>query len=125
MGGHLILLEPSLSDVITLTDTSLAESLTDHEGLLVVDVYADWCAPCRAIAPTIATLAEHYHGRVVFGKLNFDENPSTPAQFGVRSIPTVLYFRNGEVVDRIVGAQPLAAFSRRLDALLGSIPVSA
>ncbi len=109
-----------MSAAVALTEEALAESLKDHKGLLVVDVWAEWCAPCRALAPTIETLATRYAGRAVVAKMTFDENPEAATQFGVRAIPTVLFFRDGEVVDRIVGAQPLPVFTDRIDQLLAN-----
>ncbi len=114
-----------MSVAVTLTDATLTESLISHEGLLVVDVWASWCAPCRALAPTIETLATQYAGRAVVAKLDFDTNPDASTKYGVRSIPTVLFFRNGEVVDRVVGAQPTSVFTDRIEALLINSAVSA
>lgn len=114
-----------MAAAVALTDVTLAASLQDHSGLLVVDVWADWCAPCRALAPTIETLAAQYAGRAVVAKMVFDENPDAAARYGVRSIPTVLFFRDGEIVDRIVGAHPLPVFSQRIEQLLADRPINA
>lgn len=75
--------------------------------LLVVDCWAPWCAPCRSVAPVIDALAKEYSGKVAFGKLNTDENQRTAAMFGIMSIPTLLLFKDGKLVDKVVGAVPM------------------
>jgi thioredoxin 1 len=107
-----------MSSVTTFTDASLAATLAHTTGVVIVDVWAAWCAPCRAIAPTIESLAQTYQGRAVVGKLDFDANPVTAEQYGVRSIPTILFFQDGVEVDRVVGAHPLPVFVERLDRVL-------
>ncbi len=104
-----------MSAARTVTDHTFLSDIEQHEGLALVDVWAPWCAPCRALAPTIDALAVQYDGRVRVGKLDFDSNPATAERFGVRSIPTVLFFKNGALVDQIVGAQPVAAFASRVE----------
>jgi len=81
---------------------------------VLVDFWATWCAPCKAIAPLIDAVAEEYEGKVKVGKVNVDENPATPGSYGVRGIPTVILFKDGKVVDQVVGAVPRA----QLDALI-------
>ncbi|MFH0896519.1 MAG: thioredoxin [Candidatus Bathyarchaeota archaeon] len=90
---------------VDLTDETFAETVQMHP-LVVVDFWAPWCAPCRMVAPIVEGLALDYAGRVLFGKLNMDENPQVATQFQIRSIPTILVFKNGKTVDRIVGAMP-------------------
>ena len=90
---------------IKVTDESF-DSITKRYPLLVVDCWAAWCAPCRMIAPIIDELARDYMGKAVFGKLNVDENRKTAARFAVTGIPTLLLIKEGELVDRIVGAVP-------------------
>ncbi|RME13571.1 MAG: thioredoxin, partial [Ardenticatenia bacterium] len=87
----------------------------------LVDFWAEWCGPCHMIAPAIESLAREYAGRVKVGKLNVDENPRTPMQFQIRGIPTLIIFRNGQPVDRIVGVQSLPALRQRLDAVLAGV----
>jgi thioredoxin 1 len=80
-----------------------------------VDFWAEWCPPCRALAPTVDALAADYDGRVVVGKMNTDENPETPMRFSVRGIPTLLLFKGGEVVEQVVGLTDKTSLKRLLD----------
>lgn len=96
---------------ITLTDDDFNE-VTHRYPFVVVDCWADWCYPCRLVAPAIDELARRYAGTIVFGKLNVDENPNTAWSFGIQSIPTLLVMRNGKEVDRIVGALPKEQIER-------------
>ncbi|MCD6461524.1 MAG: thioredoxin [Thermoplasmata archaeon] len=87
------------------TDMNLNDLVMEHEAL-VIDCWAPWCAPCRMIAPAVENLAGKYRGRIAFAKLNTDRNPLTPREYGIMGIPTLLIFKNGELVHRIVGALP-------------------
>ncbi len=90
-----------------ITDANFVEEVRDQGGLSMVDFWATWCGPCRTIAPIVEKLAEEYAEQGLrVGKLDVDTNPQTASQFGVRSIPTVLFFKNGEVVDKVIGAVP-------------------
>lgn len=95
--------------VIELTDGNFQEQVADSEGITVVDFWAPWCGPCRMVAPVIEELAEEYAGEVRFAKLNVDDNQQTAGAFGVRSIPTIGFFRDGQPVGAVVGAYPKAA----------------
>jgi len=90
---------------IQVTDSDF-ESLIQEYPLMVVDCWATWCGPCRMLAPVIDELARDYAGRIVFGKLDVDENPRTAMNFGIMSVPTLLIVKNGKLVDQIVGAVP-------------------
>lgn len=94
----------------TFTDANFDEKVKKASQLVVVDLSAEWCGPCRMVGPIIHELAEEYAGRIVAGELNVDDNPVVTAEYRVRNIPTVLFFKNGEVVDKQVGAVPKATY---------------
>jgi thioredoxin 1 len=96
---------PSIERPIVVSDRNFDQTVKSYP-LIVVDCWAAWCAPCRAIAPMVDEMAKEYTGKVVFGKLNVDENPETAQKFGVMAIPTLLIMKNGQEVDRIVGVLP-------------------
>jgi thioredoxin 1 len=93
-----------------VTDQNFDAEVLNSSVPAIVDFWAEWCAPCRAIAPIINDLAASYGGKIRVVKMNVDENPSTPARYGVRAIPTILAFRGGQVVEQITGARPKTAF---------------
>ena len=95
--------ENTAAPTATLSDGNFDESVIKSSVPVLVDFWAEWCGPCRMIAPTVEALAADYEGKVTIGKLNVDDNPNTATQFGVRSIPTLLLFKNGEVVESVVG----------------------
>ena len=94
------------------------ETLKNGDLPLVVDLWATWCGPCKMIAPIISELAEEYDGKVVVGKCDVEENDDIAMEFGVRNIPTVLFFKGGKLVDKMVGAASKAKFQEKFDALL-------
>ena len=96
-----------------VTDETFGAEIEQHQGLAVVDFWATWCGPCRLIAPVVDQLAAEYAGRVKVAKLDTDANPRTMTRFGIRSIPTLLFFRDGQVVDRVVGALPKGQIAER------------
>jgi thioredoxin 2 len=98
-----------------VTDATFAREVL-HAGArpVLLDCWAEWCGPCRMLAPVLDQLASESKGKYIIGKLNVDENPQTAAQFGIRSIPTMLIFKNGTMVDRLVGVQPKEAIAARL-----------
>lgn len=104
---------------VYLTDSNFAGEVAKYPVLLV-DFWAPWCGPCRMVAPAIDQLAREYSGKVVFGKLNVDENPRVAGSFGVQSIPTMMVFKNGKVVDVIVGAMSKGAIETKLKQHLSS-----
>jgi len=101
--------------VVEITDQNFSEQIVGADGLSMVDFWATWCGPCRMVAPIVKELADEYSDEgVVVGKLDVDANPQTAAQFGVRSIPTILFFKNGEMVDRVIGAVPKPQLEQKI-----------
>lgn len=93
--------------VVEVTDANFQDVIGGDEGVTMVDFWAVWCGPCRMVAPIVSQLADEYADQgVTVGKMDVDSNPSTPAQFGVRSIPSILFFKGGEHVDTVIGAVP-------------------
>jgi len=97
--------KPASDKPIEITDVTFKETIQNH-SLVVVDCWAAWCAPCRMVAPIIDEMARDYAGKILFGKLNVDENREVATQYEIMSIPTLLVFKNGQLVDRVVGAMP-------------------
>jgi thioredoxin 1 len=91
--------------VQVFTDGNFSESVLQSARPVLVDFWAEWCMPCRRIAPTVEALATDFEGRALIGKMNVDENPRTPAQYSIRGIPTLLVFKSGQLVESVVGAQ--------------------
>ena len=102
---------------VEVTDATFYDFIKQYP-VVVVDCWAPWCGPCQMIAPVIEELASDYAGKVVFGKLNVDENPTIAAEYGIMSIPTLLFVRNGELVDRLIGAVPRYVIETKLKRLL-------
>jgi thioredoxin 1 len=107
-----------MADAVHLTEKNFDETLAQHDGLLMVDFWAEWCGPCRAIAPVLEELARDSAGRITLAKVNVDENHALAARYSIRSIPTVLFVRQGKVVDQLIGAVPKAKIKEKLDALV-------
>jgi len=105
--------------IITATDDNFEKDILKDEGISLVDFWAEWCGPCRMLAPTIEEIAADYDGKVKVYKMNVDENPGTPGKYNIRGIPTVIVFKNGEAVDQLVGMQTKDAFVAALEKHLG------
>jgi len=103
---------------IHFTDNDFNENVIKSNIPVLVDFFATWCGPCRMMAPIIDELADEYAGKIKIGKLDVDENPQTSMQFGVQSIPTLIFFKNGEAVDTMIGFQSKENLKNKLDALL-------
>jgi thioredoxin 2 len=103
---------------VNVTDRSFDREVISNSGVVLVDCWAPWCGPCRMVAPILEDLAGEYSGRVKIAKLNTDENPVVSAKYGIQSIPTMLIFKNGAQVDRLVGALPKHEIERHLTALI-------
>ena len=103
-----------LNTPINITDAVFDENVKKYQ-MVVIDCWAPWCGPCRMIHPIVEELAKEMQGKIVFGKLNVDENRATAAKFGIMSIPSLLVFRNGELVDRIIGAMPKEMLMAKLN----------
>lgn len=97
-----------------VTDADFSAEVEQQQGLTVVDFWATWCGPCRMIAPILEQLATEYDGKVTVAKLDVDANPRSAARFGVRSIPTLLFFKDGKLVDQVIGAVPKAQLEAKL-----------
>ena len=109
----------SANDGIThLSDDSFAGEVEQGKGLVVVDFWAEWCGPCRAIAPVLEQLATTYAGKLRVTKLDVDQHPRTPMKFNVRSIPTLLFFKNGQVADQVVGMRSKRDLKASFDRVL-------
>jgi thioredoxin 1 len=103
---------------VEFTDSNFEEQVLKSDKPVLVDFWAEWCGPCRMVGPVVEELSNDYSGKAVVGKVNVDQNPGVAAKYGIRSIPTILFFKNGEVVDKSVGAVPKAALADKLNAAL-------
>lgn len=104
-----------MARLVEVTDATFEEEVINSESPVLVDFWADWCAPCKMIAPLVEELSEEFDGQVKFAKLDVDSNPKTATNYGVRSIPTLLIFNGGQPVDQVVGAVPKSVLKRRLE----------
>jgi thioredoxin 1 len=104
---------------LQLTDSNFDTEVLASDKVSIVDFWAEWCGPCRVVGPFVEELANEYAGQAVIGKVNVDDNPGISAKYGIRNIPTILFIKGGEVVDKQVGAVPKAVLEQKLKALLG------
>jgi thioredoxin 1 len=113
-------LEPYLKTkkmALEITDLNFAE-ITNTDKPVLIDFWAEWCGPCRMVTPVVEEIAKEYEGRAIVGKVNVDLNPETSMKFGIRNIPTIVFLKNGEVVDKSVGAVPKNVLTEKLDHVL-------
>jgi thioredoxin 1 len=104
--------------IVNLTSATWDPEVTEYKGVVMVDFWAVWCGPCRMIAPTIEELSKDYAGKIKVGKLNTDENADIASRFKIMGIPTIIFFKDGQKVDQIVGAVPKPQLKSKIDALL-------
>lgn len=103
---------------VAVTDGTFHREVLDHNGPVLVDCWAPWCGPCRTVAPVLDQLASEYAGRLKIAKLNVDENPATASQYGIQSIPTMILFDRGKMVNRLIGALPKGEIERQISGYL-------
>jgi thioredoxin 1 len=100
--------------IVSVTDQDFDERIIKGRGLILVDFWAAWCGPCRMVAPILEELAVEYEGQITVSKLNVDEHQQTAARFGIRSIPTILFFKDGSQVDQVIGAVPKSTLKSKI-----------
>jgi thioredoxin 1 len=103
---------------IELTDANFEEVVLKSDKPAIVDLWAEWCGPCRMVGPLVEEMSHEFEGRAVIGKLDVDSNPGITAKYGIRNIPTILFFKNGEIADKHVGAVPKSVLVAKLEKLL-------
>jgi len=103
---------------LEITDTNFQDIINQNDKPVMVDFWAEWCGPCKAIGPAVEQLAQEYEGKAIIGKLNVDENSEVPVKYGIRGIPTLLFFKNGQLADKQVGLVSKDVLKARLEALL-------
>ncbi|HLK10027.1 MAG TPA: thioredoxin [Candidatus Binatia bacterium] len=109
-----------MADLVAVSDDSFEREVLQSPTPVLIDFWAPWCAPCRAIAPVVEELARDYAGRLKVVKMNVDDNPRTPVRYGVRGIPNLIIFQNGDVKEQIVGAVPKGQLVKAVDRVVGS-----
>ncbi|MCO4293994.1 thioredoxin [Solitalea sp. MAHUQ-68] len=104
---------------LVITDANFEEVVMKSDKPVLVDFWAEWCGPCRMVGPVVEELASEYEGKAVIGKVDVDNNPEVSMKFGIRNIPALLFFKNGEIVDKQIGAVPKSVLAGKLEAQLG------
>ena len=107
-----------MSDLLEVTDDNFETEIVKSDIPVMVDFWAEWCGPCKMVGPVVEELSKEYAGKIKIGKMDVDQNQQTPAKFGIRSIPTLILFKDGEVVQTIVGAQPKSYLEEELKKVL-------
>ena len=107
-----------MGDLLKVTDENFDQEIINSDIPALVDFWAEWCGPCKMVSPVVEELAKEYEGKIKIGQMNVDENRQTPAKYGIRAIPTLILFKNGNVAQTIVGAQPKSAIEEELKKLL-------
>jgi thioredoxin 1 len=108
-----------MAGTLHVSDADFAQEIEQYDGLAMVDFWAIWCAPCQVVAPSVEQLAAEYAGRIKVAKLDVDQSPKTPVRFRVRSIPSILFFKRGQLVDAVVGAVPKSHLAAKIEQHLG------
>lgn len=103
---------------LEITDTNFDNTVLKADKPVLIDFWAEWCGPCRMVAPIVAEIAKEYEGKAVVGKVDVDSNPGIATRYGIRNIPTILFFKDGEVADKQVGAVPKSVLTAKIEALL-------
>ena len=107
-----------MGDLLQVTDENFEEEILKSDIPAMVDFWAEWCGPCKMVGPIVEELAKEYEGKIKIRKMNVDENRQTPAKYGIRAIPTLIFFKDGNVAQTVVGAQPKSAIEEELKKLL-------
>lgn len=111
-----------MAEPIHVTDAAFEQAVLKSKTPVIVDFWAPWCGPCRAVAPILESLAAEYDGKVIVAKVNTDDNPEWAQKYGVQGIPTMLFVRDGKLVERLVGAGPYPMIKKKLENLLAAVP---
>lgn len=109
-----------MSNEVEFTDGNFEAEVLKSDTPVLVDFWAPWCGPCKMVAPIVEEISHEYAGKIKVGKVNTDDNQQVASQYGIMSIPTIMIFKNGEVVERVIGAQPKAALTSKIESVLAS-----
>lgn len=101
-----------------LTDANFHEKVLNHKGVVMIDFWAEWCGPCRMVGPIVEEISQEYEGKAIVAKLDVDDNPEVSMRYGIRSIPTILFVKDGEIIDKHIGATTKAVLAKKLEQAL-------